>query len=95
MPKELTTQPWFLYLIECQDDSIYTGITVDVAKRYTAHANGKGARYTRIRPPKKLLLVLEFTDKSSAAAAEYTIKQWTARQKRSFVQQHQDKVSSC
>ncbi|MDW5417321.1 GIY-YIG nuclease family protein [Iodobacter sp. CM08] len=90
MPKELPTQnkPWFLYLIECQDDSIYTGITVDVKKRYAAHVSGKGARYTRIRPPQKLLAVIEFKDRASAASSEYTIKQWTAAQKRAFAQKH-------
>ena len=48
-------QPWYLYLIECADGSIYTGITVDVEARYTAHLNGAGARYTRSHPPARLL----------------------------------------
>ena len=42
---------WFLYLIECLDGSIYTGIAIDVAARYIEHASGKGARYTRAHPP--------------------------------------------
>jgi putative endonuclease len=81
-------KPWFLYLIECQDHSIYTGITVNVEKRYAAHVNGKGARYTRIRPPVKLLAVIEFSDRASAASSEYTIKQWTSAQKRLFAKEH-------
>ncbi|MEJ2794825.1 GIY-YIG nuclease family protein [Iodobacter sp. LRB] len=90
MPKELTNahKPWFVYLIECQDYSIYTGITVNVEKRYAAHLSGKGARYTRIRPPLKLLAVIEFADRAAAASTEYTIKQWTAKQKRAFAAQH-------
>jgi len=49
-----------MYLIECRDGSIYTGIAVDVAARYAAHLNGKGARYTRSHPPRCLLAVLEY-----------------------------------
>ncbi|MFC7419612.1 GIY-YIG nuclease family protein [Iodobacter arcticus] len=90
MPKERASphKLWFLYLIECQDNSIYTGITVNVEKRYAAHVKGKGARYTRIRPPIKLLAVIEFSDRASAASTEYTIKQWTPLQKREFAGKH-------
>jgi putative endonuclease len=78
--------PWFVYLIECRDGSIYTGITVDVKARYNAHASGKGARYTRSHPPQRLLAVLEYPDRSSASKAEYRIKQFSAEQKRLFCQ---------
>jgi len=73
---------WFLYLIECTDASIYTGITVDVAARYAAHASGKGARYTRAHPPARLLASFCFPDRSSASKAEYRIKQLNATEKR-------------
>ena len=46
---------WYLYLLECTDGSIYTGITVDVEARYAAHAMGRGARYTRSRSPLRVL----------------------------------------
>ena len=75
---------WFLYLIECRDGSIYTGITVDVATRYDAHAAGKGARYTRSHPPQALLAVFEYADRSAAAKAEYAIKQWSPAEKRAL-----------
>ena len=76
---------WTLYMIECLDGSIYTGITVDVAARYAAHAAGKGARYTRAHPPARLLATLDYPDHSSALKAEYRIKQLTAAAKRAFV----------
>ena len=79
---------WYLYLIECQDDSIYTGIAVDVAARYALHVRGKGARYTRSHPPRRLLMSLEFPDRSAASKAEYRIKQLSAREKREYCQQH-------
>jgi putative endonuclease len=77
-------KPWFLYLIECQDGSIYTGITVDVAKRYIAHETGKGAKYMRSHPPKQLLKVLVYANRSEASKAEYLIKKLTASEKRAL-----------
>jgi len=77
-------KPWFLYLIECKDLSIYTGIAVDVAARYAAHQKGSGARYTRAHPPQKLLAVVKFASRSSALKAEYRIKQMSAHEKRDF-----------
>jgi putative endonuclease len=79
-------KPWFLYLIECQDGSIYTGITVNVDKRYVAHKAGKGAKYTRSHPPKRLLKVLEFANRSEASKAEYMVKQLSAHEKRAIVE---------
>lgn len=73
---------WFVYLIECRGGSIYTGIAVDVAARYAAHAAGKGARYTRAHPPEKLLAVIEYPDRSSALKAEYRIKRLKPSEKR-------------
>ena len=75
---------WFLYMIECVDGSIYTGIAVDVEARYQAHCRGTGARYTRSRPPAKLLGYECHPDRSSAARAEYRIKQLTAMKKRQY-----------
>ena len=77
---------WFVYLIECRNGSIYTGITVNVEARYAAHASGKGARYTRSHPPQRLLAVLEYPDRSSASKAEYRIKQLSSHEKRLFCQ---------
>lgn len=79
---------WFLYLIECQDGSLYTGITVDVPARYAAHASGKGARYTRAHPPLRLLVSIPYPDRSSASKAEYQIKQLSPVKKREFANQH-------
>lgn len=78
------TKPWFVYMIECSDRSIYTGITVDVEARYAAHCNGSGARYTRSHPPRRLLGYETHPDRSSASKAEYRIKQLTADAKRRY-----------
>ena len=79
-----TVKPWFLYLIECRDGNIYTGITVDVAARYAAHAKGKGARYTRSHPPRRLLKVIACADRSDALKTEHAVKRLTAAEKRAL-----------
>ena len=79
--------PWYLYLIECVDGSIYTGIALDVAARYAAHACGKGARYTRSHPPLRLLATVEHPDRSAASKAEYRIKRLSADSKRAYAAQ--------
>lgn len=75
---------WFVYLIECRDGSLYTGITTDVAARYAAHAAGKGARYTRSHPPLRLLGSEAHADRSAAAKAEYRIKRLSPAEKRAY-----------
>jgi len=78
---------WFLYLIECSDGSIYTGIAVDVAARYAAHVKGSGARYTRSHPPLRLLASAAYADRSAASKAEYRVKRLSPAQKRALAAQ--------
>jgi len=77
---------WFLYLIECDDGSIYTGIAVDVEARYAKHVDGTGARYTRTRKPVRLLASFAMEDRSSASRAEYRVKRLTAAEKRALAE---------
>ncbi|RFU46125.1 GIY-YIG nuclease family protein [Paraburkholderia sp. DHOC27] len=76
--------PWFLYLIECADGSVYTGIAVDVQARFAKHLNGTGARYTRSRKPLHVLASFEMADRSSALRAEHRVKQLPASEKRAL-----------
>ena len=78
---------WYVYLIECRDGSLYTGIATDVARRYAAHAAGTGARYTRSHPPLRLLAQFEYPDRAAASRAEYAIKQLTPARKRALCEQ--------
>lgn len=73
---------WFAYIIECSDGSLYTGIAVDVAKRYAKHVAGKGARYTRSHPPARLLGAFAHPDRSTALKAEHAIRQLSPEAKR-------------
>lgn len=77
--------PWYLYMIECDNGSIYTGIAVDVASRNLAHACGKGAKYTRAHKPRALLLAVRYPDRSTASRAEYQFKELSAQQKRFWI----------
>lgn len=80
----MTSKTWFLYIIECTDGSLYTGITVDVEARYAAHCNGTGARYTRSHPPARLVGFETHPDRSSASKAEYRIKRLSSIEKRRY-----------
>ncbi|MGF6570863.1 putative endonuclease [Paraburkholderia sp. GAS333] len=75
---------WFLYLLECSDGSIYTGIATDVQARFDKHASGEGARYTRSRKPVRVLASFELADRSKASTAEYWVKRLTAVDKRAL-----------
>ncbi|WP_293235061.1 GIY-YIG nuclease family protein [Paludibacterium sp.] len=82
-------RPWYMYVIACRGGSLYTGISTDVARRYAAHSAGRGARYTKSHPPEKLLLTVEFADRSQALQAEYAFKQLSAVEKRTFCMRHE------
>ena len=79
------TKRWYVYLLECKDGSIYTGVAIDVDARFAAHCAGKGARYTRSHPPSRILASEAFADQATALRAEIRIKKLTAAAKRDFV----------
>lgn len=81
-----TCGQWYLYLLECQRGT-YVGITNNLAKRYKAHCDGKGARYTRANPPLALLGAQPFENRAEASRAEYQLKQRTAQQKREWAEE--------
>jgi putative endonuclease len=78
-------QPWFVYILQCQDGSLYTGVAVDVAKRFAAHQAGKGAKYTRAHPPESIALILSCANRSVAQKLEYAIKQLSPAAKRRLI----------
>ncbi|MGY6027713.1 GIY-YIG nuclease family protein [Phytobacter sp. AG2a] len=77
--------PWFLYLIRTPDNRLYTGITLDVPRRFIQHQNGKGAKALRGKGELSLVFSAPVGDKSLALRAEYRIKQLTKRQKERLV----------
>lgn len=82
---------YYVYMLLCSDDSLYTGITSDLRQRMRKHT-GKlkgGAKYTALRPPKAIAAVWTAPDKSTAAKAECAIKQLPAAKKRALTQSPQ------
>lgn len=71
----------YVYMLECSDGSLYTGWTNNLEKRIAAHNNGKGAKYTRVRLPVKLVYYEEYEDKIEAMKREYEIKQLSRKEK--------------
>ena len=76
---------WFVYILECNDGTYYTGITTNLENRLTTHNKGKGAKYTRNRLPVKLLISFEMEDRSQASKEEYRIKQLSKKEKISLI----------
>lgn len=68
-------KPWFVYILECQDGSYYTGITNDVEKRMKIHQSGKGSKYVKQKGFKHLIATKACENKSDACKEEYRIKQ--------------------
>ncbi|MTH45740.1 GIY-YIG nuclease family protein [Intestinirhabdus alba] len=77
--------PWYLYLIRTANDTLYTGITTDVARRYKQHQSGKGAKALRGKGELTLAFSARVGDRSLALRAEYRVKQLTRRQKERLV----------
>lgn len=76
---------YYVYILRCADDTLYTGITINIEKRIIAHNRGTGAKYTRGRGPVKLEYHEEYSDKSSALRRECEIKDMTRRKKLSLI----------
>ena len=77
---------YFVYILKCSDDTLYTGITTDVDRRVDEHNNSdKGAKYTKIRRPVTLMYTEELEDRSSASKREYAIKKLTRNDKKALI----------
>jgi len=72
---------WLVYILECKDGSLYTGITDRLPQRLAAHRSGKGAKYTKGRSPLILRYLEDCQDHSSALRREIAIKKMTKDQK--------------
>ena len=80
---------WQVYVLHCKDESLYTGITVDVERRLEEHNfnNQKAARYTRSRRPVLLLHVQACDSRSAASKLESRLKKMTRKQKIAWLQE--------
>ncbi len=71
----------YVYIVECADGSLYTGWTVNVEQRVKVHNAGRGARYTRMHGPVKLVYAEEQPDRVAAMKRELEIKRWPRAKK--------------
>ena len=87
MNEPLVAEAWYVYILQCSDDTLYTGITNDLDKRVSQHNHGAtAAKYTRARRPVQLVYAEQVADKRQAAKREYEIKQLTRTEKLALIQ---------
>ena len=77
---------WFVYMLRCGDDSLYTGCTDDVTRRLAAHQSGRGGKYTRSHLPVALVYQEEVPDKSAALRRELALKRLPRAQKLALIE---------
>ena len=87
---------WYVYVVRCSDNSLYTGITIDVERRIDEHNNNNrlGAKYTRARRPVTLVYSETLASKSEAAKRESAIKQLTKDEKEQMIAAEAGGISS-
>lgn len=79
---------WYVYMVRCADQSLYTGVTTDLQRRVDEHnSQRKAARYTRVRQPVTLVYSEAQTDRRAACQRESAIKRLTRAQKLSLIAQ--------
>lgn len=77
----ITEKQWVVYILECGDGTLYTGITDRLRHRLAAHRAGKGAKYTKGRGPLVLRYLEDCVDHSEALRREFAIKRLTKKEK--------------
>ena len=76
---------WLMYMLECSDNSIYTGITNNLEERLKKHQSGNGAKYLRGRLPIKLVYKENFINRSEATKREIYIKKMNKKEKKYLI----------
>ena len=77
----MENKQWVVYILECGDGTLYTGITDNFSRRFHAHSEGKGAKYTRGRGPLQLRYMENCADMSEALRREIAIKKLSRKDK--------------
>ena len=85
-PKKRAEQ-WFLYMLECNDHSLYTGVTKDIGRRFKMHSEGKAARYTRTRRPLEVVYQETCRTRTEALVRECVVKALPKHKKLALIEQ--------
>ena len=83
---------YVVYILQCNDGTLYTGSTNNIIKRLDVHNSGKGARYTRCRLPCTLLFYTKTMSRSEACKLEYKIKQLERNKKIKYLKELNEKI---
>ena len=86
---------WWVYILRCSDDTLYTGYTDDVERRCAVHNSGKGAKYTRGRGPVSVVYREECTDRSAAKRREAAVKKLSRKEKLELVSSKKEAEFQC
>jgi len=81
----MAEQLWYLYMIRCKGDMLYTGITTDVSRRFSEHQAGKGAKFLRGKSPLELVYQQEVGTRSEALKLEINIKKLSKAEKEALI----------
>lgn len=76
---------YYVYIIQCEDSSLYTGITNDIERRFLEHKNKTGGHYTASHKVKKIIHTEEFETKNAAMRREAEIKSWRRKKKLTLI----------
>ncbi len=76
---------WYVYILRCADNSLYTGTTTNISRRVNEHNRTKGGVYTRTRLPVKLLYEETYKTRSQALKREAQIKRWSRHKKLALI----------
>ncbi len=82
---------YYVYILKTVDDTLYCGFALDILKRFEEHKGlkgSKGAKYTRVHKPEKIVFAAEFEEKSLAYKEEYRIKHLKRSEKLSLIEEH-------
>jgi putative endonuclease len=85
---------YYVYILRCKDGSYYTGHAKDVEKRFEMHKKGRGAKYTRMHEPEKLVYTEEFESRGEAMRRERRIKTLSHNKKQQLIKSN-SKSAAC
>lgn len=83
---EVAPAAWSVYIVLCQDGSLYTGISTNVARRFDEHRSGRGAKFFRSRTPVAVAYLEVGHDRASASRREFAIKKLSKRRKLALIE---------
>jgi len=86
LKKDIYNLPWFVYILECQDKTLYVGVTLDVVKRLNEHNTTSICKYTRIRKPLKLVYQEKCLNHHEARGRELELKEFNREEKLDLIE---------